>query len=71
MLNKDRLANKIHSAIRNMEPDGSDYSWSFANAVAQAIVDEIKEGDVNVTVTSGGCTYSGVHPPVASKGKVS
>jgi len=41
---------------------------SLISVIVDAIIDEIKaNAEVTVTVTSGNCTYSGVHPPVIAK----
>lgn len=70
MLSKSRLSAAIAAAFRAAEP-GEDSVDQLADALAQAVIDEIKAGEVTVTVTGGACSYSGVHPPVTSKGTVS
>ena len=63
-LNKSQLASAIHDALNSMESNGTDQSWAFSNALANAIDTFVKSGQVVANTTGGSCKYSGPHDPL-------
>jgi len=70
MLSEGRLAQGIEAGLRNGEP-GEDSVAAIAAAIAKAVVEELKEAVVTVTIEGGACVYAGVHPKLTSKGGLS
>lgn len=66
-INKGAIKNQILVKWGSAEMGKQDLN-ALISVIVDAIIDEIKNNaEVTVTVVSGGCTYSGVHPPVTSK----
>lgn len=69
-LNKAQLASAIHDALNSMESNGTDQSWSFSNALAEAIDTFVKSGQVIGNTSGGICKYSGPHDQLPIIGQV-
>lgn len=71
MINKSKIINEINSGWGNIDIDGESHLTTFITIIVNAVIDEITtNGEVLVDSIGGGCTASGVHPPVHSKGKI-
>ncbi len=71
MINNQAVINAAVSIISGIDPDGESHLETFVAAIVNAVLNEIKaNAEIKVDNQGGNCTYSGVHPPVHSEGKI-